>query len=113
MAHLGNIVGYEIHYHPRAGKYTTPIHDGNTVSRYVYQYEKNNLSKYKTLSDLPFLESQAQFVGDYAELYFDARFGKLQNPSENKTKLKQMAEIMKNSGYEETGAVKWILNEMK
>lgn len=113
MAKKGRLIGYETHYlQDNGGMYTTPVYDGNTVSRYVYQYEKFNLTKYKTLSDLPFYESQAQFVGDYAELYFDARFGGGLH-TYNQYILKQMARIMKNSGYEETEAVKWIESNIK
>ncbi len=113
MAKKGRLIGYETHYFQgNGGMYTTPVYDGNTVSRYVYQYEKFNLTKYKTLSDLPFYESQAQFVGDYADLYYEARYDEGLN-SYDQYILKQMARIMKNSGYEETEAVKWIESNIK
>ena len=113
MAKKGRLIGYETHYlQGNGGMYTTPVYDGNTVSRYVYQYEKFNLTKYKTLSDLPFYESQAQFVGDYADLYYEARYDEGLN-SYDQYILKQMARIMKNSGYEETEAVKWIESNIK
>ena len=31
---------------------------------YTYDYDKTHLEKYETISDLPFQEAQAQFVGD-------------------------------------------------
>ena len=113
MAKKGSIKGYETHYFQgNGGMYLKPIYDGNTVDNYTYQYSQFNLSKYKTLSDLPFYEAQAQFVGDYASLYFDARFGE-GLPEYKKSRLKQMAQTMKNSGYEDTEAVRWILNDME
>ncbi len=112
MAHFGSITYSRTYCHPDGTTYIKNFYDGKTVSCYVYQYESFNLSKYKTLSDLPFYESQAQFVGDYAELYFDARFGR--RPERYKeTRLRQMAEIMKNSGFENTEAVKWVLENIK
>ena len=113
MANKGSIIGYEAHSLHDGGMYTKPVYDGKTVENYTYQYDKFNLSKYETLSDFPFYEAQAQFVGDYAELYFNARFGKLENPDEDKMRLKQMSIIMNNSGYENTEAVRWILKDMK
>ena len=84
---------------------------GDIIIDYTYEYDKQNLGKYKTLDDLPYYESQAQFVGDYASLYFEERFGKGLLPTQ-KDQLKQMAIIMNNSGYENTEAVRWILNDM-
>lgn len=107
MAENGSIIGTEKCYRPDGSYYYKYIYDGKTIDNYTYQYSNSNLSEYKTLSDLPFYEAQAQFVGDYAELYFKARFGNGID-SYNQYKLKQMARIMKNSGYEETEAVKWI-----
>ena len=107
MAENGSIIGTEKCYRPDGSYYYKYIYDGKTVDNYTYQYSKSNLAEYKTLSDLPFYEAQAQFVGDYAELYYAARFDqKLERYKE--IRLKQMAEIMRNSGYEETEAVKWI-----
>ena len=66
------------------------------------------------MSDLPYYEAQAQFVGDYAELYFQMRFDYC-SPSQKETnqkKLREMARIMRNSGYGETEAVRWIENDM-
>ena len=107
MAENGSIIGTEKCYRPDGSYYYKYIYDGKTIDNYTYQYSNSNLSEYKTLSDLPFYEAQAHFVGDYAELYFKARFGNGID-SYNQYKLKQMARIMKNSGYEETEAVKWI-----
>lgn len=62
---------------------------------------------YHSLSDLPYLEAQAQFVGEYGSNYYGARYN---NKEFDKTYLKQMANIMSNSGYGDTEAVKWIEN---
>lgn len=60
------------------------IISGDIIIDYTYEYDKQNLGKYKTLDDLPTQKDQ----------------------------LKQMAIIMNNSGYENTEAVRWILNDM-
>jgi hypothetical protein len=99
--HKGSIKEYEtISFHD-GSMYTKPIYDGIPIESFTYQYSPFNLSKYKTLNDLPFYEAQAQFVGDYATLYFDARFGE-GLPGYKKYRLRQMAQTMKNSGYEDT-----------
>ncbi len=79
------------------------IYDGNPVMNYVYNYDTDNLSKYTSLKDLPFYESRAEFVGDFAEMYYKVRY--LNELSYGK-ELKQMAEILKNSGFN-TEAVIW------
>jgi len=113
MAKYGNLIGYE------AGQSANnilgctlikPVYDGKTVINYTYQYDKS-LKNYTSLKDLPFLESQAQFVGDYAEEYYKARYGGVVD-AEASALLKRRAEIMSNSGYKYTEAVKWILNEL-
>ena len=76
----------------------------NGIKNYTYNY--GNLSKINKLSDLVFLESQAQLVGDFAQYYYDHRYSG--DTSFNKTDLKRMAEILKNSGYD-TEAVRWVL----
>ena len=111
-AEYGSIIGIETCYDFNGSSYIKYVYDSKPVDNYTYQYESWNLSKYNTLSDLPFLESQAQFVGDYAELYFEARFGNGIG-TYTQYKLKQMARIMKNSGYEDTEAVRWIENDIK
>ncbi|MBP5437486.1 MAG: hypothetical protein J6Y30_05835 [Treponema sp.] len=60
------------------------------------------------------MESQAQFVGDYAEEYFKARYGGGFTGTEKQIKSKKenllkMANIMSNSGFQFTEAVKWVL----
>lgn len=60
------------------------IISGDIIIDYTYEYDKQNLGIYKTLDDLP----------------------------SQKNRLKQMAIIMNNSGYENTEAVRWILNDM-
>ena len=75
------------------------------VNNYTYKYD---LEKISSLSDLPYLEAQAQLVGDFAEFYYDERYSNGVKYSWNKQDMKKMAEIMKNSGYN-TEAVNWVL----
>lgn len=75
------------------------------VNNYTYKYD---LEKISSLSDLPYLEAQAQLVGDFAEFYYDERYSSGVKYSWNKQNMKKMAEIMKNSGYN-TEAVNWVL----
>ena len=86
------------------------IYDGKTLINYTYQYDES-LESYNSLRDLPFYEAQAQFVGDFAEDYYNARYGGGLD-IESAALLKRKAEIMSNSGFRNTEAVKWILNEL-
>ena len=72
---------------------------------YVYKY--GDLSQYNTLSDFPYLESQAEMVGDFAYFYYQERYG-IGIENEQKVNMKRMAEILKNSGYK-SEAIKWVL----
>jgi RHS repeat-associated protein len=69
-------------------------------------YDYGNLSQYSSLSDMPYYESQAQMVGDFAELYYDGRYGGGLT-SDNKMKIKEMARILDASGIK-TEATKWV-----
>ena len=69
------------------------------------------LSQYNKLSDFPFLEAQANMVGDFSLYYYKERYGSGMDPN-LKDGFKQMAEIMKNSGIE-SEAVEWVLNSNK
>ena len=80
------------------------------IEEFTYNYSYD-LSKYESLSDLGYLEAEAHFVADFAELYYDIRYGG-EFAKYKKYRLKQMAEIMKNSGYD-FEAVKWIENDMQ
>ncbi len=71
---------------------------------YTYQY---NLSEITELSDLNFLEAQAQLVGDFAKYYYSERYSD-GIPIWKKNDMKKMAQILKNSGYD-TEAVQWVL----
>ena len=96
-----NFVGFSIN----------KVYDGNPVINYVYGYDIKNLSKYNTLSDLPFYEAQAQLVGDFAELYYTARYGggfDIYTAPEKSTIIKEQARIMQKSNYN-TEAVQWVL----
>ena len=72
---------------------------------YVYNY--GDLSQYNTLSDFPYLESQAEMVGDFAFFYYQERYG-IGVENNDKKRIKQMAKILKNSGYK-SEAIKWVL----
>ena len=53
------------------------------------------------------LESQAEMVGDFAFFYYQERYG-IGVENNDKKRMKQMAEILKNSGYK-SEAIKWVL----
>lgn len=72
---------------------------------FVYNY--GELSQYNSLSDFPYLESQAEMVGDFAYFYYQERYG-IGIENEQKVNMKRMAEILKNSGYK-SEAIKWVL----
>ena len=115
MANEGSIIGSVTLTRHDESTYKKYFYDGITKEDYTYGYEKWNLSKmknYNNLSDLPYFESQAQFVGDYAELYFNERYGESGNDYDRK-RLYQMSRIMSNSGYENTEAVKWCQENLK
>jgi hypothetical protein len=72
----------------------------------VNVYDYGDLANYSTLSDMRYYESQAQMVGDFAELYYDGRYGGGVTNSD-KTKIKEMARILEASGFK-TEATKWV-----
>ncbi len=86
----------------------TPV---GPIKGFTYIYNEYTLSDLMTLSDLPYYEAQAQFVGDFGSLVYEGYYNNGLDKHQ-KDLLKQMATIMKNSGYD-TGAVKWVLNEME
>jgi len=116
MAKYGKLIGYkdsELTNSILGATMPKPVYDGKTVINYTYQYDKS-LESYTSLKDFPFYESQAQFVGDYAEEYFKARYGGGFTGTEKQIKSKEenllkMANIMSNSGFQFTEAVKWVL----
>jgi hypothetical protein len=58
------------------------------------------LNTYQTLDDLPNLESRAQLVGQFAELYDRLKTeGSSTLDSMEKNALKQQARILYNSGF--------------
>jgi hypothetical protein len=69
-------------------------------------FRKTDLNIYNSLKDMPFLESQAQMVGDFAELYSHAKAGNKLNDNQAKA-IKQMAKILTNSGIR-SEAIKWV-----
>ena len=71
-------------------------------------YRDYDISIYSCLNDIPFLEAQAQLVGNYAQLYDNAKNGIKLSEKEKKA-LKKSAEILNNSGFEESESVKWVL----
>ena len=69
-------------------------------------YTITDLSQYSKLSDIPYYESQAQMVGDFAQLYSLAKKGFILSNEQNKA-LKESARILSNSGFE-SEAIKWV-----
>ena len=79
----------------------------NGFENYTYDYKlKFRNNELSTLTDLDFYEAQAQFVGDFGKMYYEQRYLKNSGPDSN---LKDMAEVMANSGFADTEAVKWAL----
>ena len=77
----------------------------------VYSY--GDLSQYANLGEMPYLESQAQMVGKFAELYYSARYdydSSLTVKEENT--LREMSRIMRASGYE-SKATRWVIEWSK
>ena len=83
--------------------------------QFSYTLNNNEVYKYGSiddigkLSDITYLEAQAQFVGDFAELYYKIRYeGSLIGMKQ----LVKMNQIIENSGiYSE--ATKWIDENLK
>ena len=78
------------------------------IDNYTYQYDAFDLSKYKTLKDLADKEAQAQFMGIFGKYYYRERYSGGVDYPWHRTQMIQMAEILKNSGYD-TEAVNWVL----
>ena len=71
-------------------------------------YRYTDLSQYANLGEMPYLESQAQMVGKFAELYYKARYvhdSSLTVKQENT--LLEISRIMRASGYE-SKATRWV-----
>jgi len=68
----------------------------------VYDYD---LSRYTSLNDFQYYESQAQMVGDFAEEYHETKLNN-NRPSHD---LIRMAEILQISGYN-SEAITWVLS---
>ena len=72
-------------------------------------YSLNNIDDIDDLSDIPYLEAQAQFVGNFAELYYKIRY---EDSSIGMKQLVKMNQIIENSGiYSEV--TKWIDENLK
>ncbi|MEM5948959.1 hypothetical protein WKV44_10470 [Spirochaetia bacterium 38H-sp] len=69
-------------------------------------YKITDLAEYNELSDMPYLESQAQMVGDFALLYYKARYGSGLSNAEQKV-IREMSRILQNSGIL-SEAVTWV-----
>ena len=78
------------------------------IDNYTYQYDAFDLSKYKTLNDLVHKEAQAQFMGVFGKYYYRERYAGGVDYPWHRTQMIQMAEILKNSGFD-TEAVNWVL----
>ena len=73
-------------------------------------YEKTDISRYNSLNDIYYLESQAQLVGKYAELYYKAK-NNLALTSTEKNALIEMNRILINSGIN-SEATRWDLKDL-
>ncbi|MCR5080411.1 MAG: hypothetical protein K6B17_03615, partial [Treponema sp.] len=69
-------------------------------------YRITDLSQYTTLDDIEYYESQAQMVGDFAELYSFAKDGRKLSEKQSKA-LKDAATILSNSGFK-SEAIEWV-----
>ena len=74
------------------------------VEGYSYNY---NIYEIEKLSDLTYLEAQAELVGDFAKYYYNERYSS-GIYFHQQYDMKRMAEILKNSGFD-TEAVRWVL----
>ena len=79
----------------------------NKQGTYVNVYDYGDLTSYRTLADMPYLEAQAQMVGDFAGLYYRANSGNGISPDEQIT-IRRMAEILRAQGIN-SKAVRWGL----
>jgi len=68
---------------------------------------KTDLSSYNTTSDIPYLESQAQMIGQFGKLYHQARYGGGINTAKERNALIEMNRIILNSGIK-SEATKWV-----
>ena len=73
-------------------------------------YEKTDISRYNSLNDIYYLESQAQLVGKYAKLYYKAK-NNLALTSTEKNALIEMNRILINSGIN-SEATRWDLKDL-
>lgn len=74
------------------------------IDNYTYNY---NIYEIEKISDLLYLESQAELVGDFASYYYNERYSSGIYFFQQ-TDMKRMAEILYNSGFD-TEAVRWVL----
>ena len=74
-------------------------------------YKLTDISKYNKLSDIPYLEGQAELVGVYASLYTKFRRGDKMS-DEARAALKEMNRILINSGIE-SEATKWVSENLQ
>ncbi|WP_305880038.1 RHS repeat domain-containing protein [Treponema sp. OMZ 787] len=74
-------------------------------------YELTDISKYNKLSDIPYLEGQAQLVGIYAALYTKFRRGDKMS-DKDRAALKDMNRILINSGIT-SEAIKWVSENLQ
>jgi RHS repeat-associated protein len=122
-------LGKDIHYYPldsRKGR-NTLIHeifhqmqyknDPKAWNRLVNElgarlliganpYRYGELSQYSSMNEMPSYESQAEMVGNFAMLYYDARYGNGLANSE-KTEIKDMVKLLEGAGIT-TEATQWV-----
>lgn len=87
--------------------YEQGLYSIGNIDVYSYgDYRSTDLSKYNSLSDMPYYESQAQMVGDFAELYYLGKKG-YSLSEKQRDALKYSSRILSNSGFD-SEAIKWV-----
>ena len=79
------------------------------IVNYVYNY--GDILKYKRLSNLPYLESQASFIEDFSNDYYLYRYSNFKPIESQKNLLKKQARIMEASGIK-SEATRWVLEDL-
>lgn len=79
------------------------------IVNYVYNY--GDILKYKRLSNLPYLESQASFIEDFSNDYYLYRYSNFKPIESQKNLLKKQAQIMEASGIK-SEATRWVLEDL-
>jgi hypothetical protein len=98
-------------YNPMLGAFGNLIEEQMSYGKGIAVYDYGDLSQYKTMYEMPYFESQARMVGDYAELYIKARKG-ISLSIEQINLLKEMNRILINTGFI-SQATNWVKENIK